>query len=113
MGYDRISVNHIPPPFYNMVDQGLLDEPMFAFYLGNTEDGTESVVSFGGVDKNHYEGKMIKLPLRRKAYWEVGLDAISFGKESAELENTGVILDTGTSLIALPSTLAEMLNSGL
>lgn len=111
LGYDTISVNKIVPPFYNMINQGLLDEPVFAFYLGdaNTE-GDESEVVFGGVNPDHYTGKITKIPLRRKAYWEVDLDAITFGKETAELDNTGVILDTGTSLIVLPSTLAELLN---
>merc|ERR1711939_590107 len=74
LGYDTISVNHIPPPFYNMIDQKLLDEPVFAFFLGNTDDGSESEATFGGIDKSHY---------------------------------------TGTSLIALPSTLAELLNKEL
>ncbi|KAL8828551.1 MAG: hypothetical protein Q9191_002521 [Dirinaria sp. TL-2023a] len=112
LGYDTISVNKIVPPFYNMLDQGLLDEPVFAFYLGDTNngDGDESEAVFGGVNKDHYTGKMTKIPLRRKAYWEVELDAITFGDQTAELDNTGVILDTGTSLIALPSTLAELLN---
>lgn len=110
LGYDTISVNHIPPPFYNMIDQGLLDENVFAFYLGDTNDGSESMATFGGVDKSHYTGKMTMIPLRRKAYWEVNLDAMSFGKDTAEFEGTGVILDTGTSLIALPTTIAELLN---
>ncbi|RMD42310.1 hypothetical protein DV735_g2816, partial [Chaetothyriales sp. CBS 134920] len=110
LGYDSIAVNHIPPPFYNLVDQGLLDEPVFAFYLGSTEDGTDSVVTFGGIDATAFSGKLIKIPLRRKAYWEVNLDAITFGKDTADLDNTGAVLDTGTSLIALPSTLAELLN---
>jgi saccharopepsin len=52
---------------------------------------------------------MTRIPLRRKAYWEVDLDAITFGEDTAELEDTGIILDTGTSLIALPSTLADLL----
>jgi len=111
LGFDTISVNKIPPPFYNMIDQDLLDEPLFAFYLGSTENDAEgSEATFGGVNKNHYTGKITEIPLRRKAYWEVDLDAISFGDSTAELENTGVILDTGTSLIALPTTLAELLN---
>lgn len=109
LGYDTISVNKIVPPFYNMLDQKLLDEPVFAFYLGDTNEGQESEATFGGIDKSHYSGELVKIPLRRKAYWEVDLDAITFGDETAELENTGVILDTGTSLIALPSTLAELL----
>ena len=75
----------------------------------NTE-GDVSEAIFGGVDKEHYTGKMINIPLRRKAYWEVDLDAITFGNETAELEETGVILDTGTSLITMPSSLAELLN---
>jgi len=110
LGYDTISVNKIPPPFYNMIDQGLLDEPVFAFYLSDTNNGDDSEATFGGIDKSHYTGKMTTIPLRRKAYWEVDLDAITFGDSTAELENTGVILDTGTSLIALPTTLAELLN---
>lgn len=111
LGYDTISVNKIPPPFYKMVEQGSLDEPVFAFYLSNTETGgEESEVTFGGVDKKHYTGEMTKIPLRRKAYWEVDLDAITFGDTTAEIEDTGVILDTGTSLIGLPSTMAELLN---
>lgn len=109
LGYDTISVNKIVPPFYNMLDQGLLDEPVFAFYLGDTNEQQESEATFGGIDESHYTGKLVKLPLRRKAYWEVDLDAITFGKETAEMDNTGVILDTGTSLIALPSTIAELL----
>lgn len=108
LGYDTISVNHIVPPFYQMVNQKLIDEPVFAFYLGSGDEGSEVV--FGGVDEKHYEGKIEYIPLRRKAYWEVDIDSIAFGDEEAELENTGAILDTGTSLNVLPSDLAELLN---
>lgn len=112
LGYDTISVNKIPPPFYSLIDQGLIDEPVFAFYLGDTAGGDEgaSEAVFGGIDESHYTSDLIEIPLRRKAYWEVDFNSISFGDETAELTETGVILDTGTSLIALPSTLAELLN---
>lgn len=110
LGYDSIAVNGIRPPFYNMIDQKLLDEPVFAFYLGDANDGSESVATFGGIDKSHYSGKMTKIPLRRKAYWEVNFDALTFGDETAELDNTGAILDTGTSLLVFPKTFADLLN---
>jgi saccharopepsin len=109
LGYDTISVNRIVPPFYSLINQGLLDDPVFAFYLGDG-DASESEAVFGGVDKSHYSGELIKIPLRRKAYWEVDFNSISFGDATAELDNTGIILDTGTSLIALPQTLADLLN---
>lgn len=111
LGYDTISVDKVVPPFYQMVNQDLVSEPVFAFYLGSSStEGDDSELVFGGIDESHYTGKMTKIPLRRKAYWEVDLDAITFGGETAELDDTGAILDTGTSLIALPSTLAELLN---
>ncbi|GAB0147143.1 saccharopepsin [Epichloe bromicola] len=60
LGYDSISVNRIPPPFYNMLDQNLLDEPVFAFYLGASEDenSSPSVITLGGTDPNHYSGQV-------------------------------------------------------
>jgi saccharopepsin len=110
LGYDTIAVNGIVPPFYNMLNQKLLDEAVFAFYLGDSDkEGDDSEATFGGVDKSHFTGELTKIKLRRKAYWEVDFDAITFGDSTAELDNTGVILDTGTSLIGLPSTLAELL----
>ena len=109
LGYDTISVNKMVPPHYHMMNRKLIEQPMFSFYLSSTDDGSESEVVFGGVNHDHYHGDITWIPLRRKAYWEVTLDSIKFGKDEAELENTGVILDTGTSLIALPSDFADLL----
>ncbi|ODQ64190.1 aspartyl proteinase [Nadsonia fulvescens var. elongata DSM 6958] len=112
LAYDTISVNKIVPPFYNALNNGLLDEPQFSFYLGDTEKDKEGGVAvFGGHDSDYYHGDITWLPVRRKAYWEVSFDAITLGGETAELESTGAAIDTGTSLIALPSSLAEILNS--
>lgn len=128
MGYDTIAVQHVVPPFYNMMKQGLLDEPLFSFWLGNDPEAGEAV--FGGIDPKHHIGKIDYVPLRRKAYWEVELEKVKFGKETLELENTGAAIDTGsssislllsllsltssrpagTSLIALPTDIAEIIN---
>ncbi|CDH08780.1 probable Saccharopepsin [Zygosaccharomyces bailii ISA1307] len=112
LGYDTISVDRVVPPFYSAWDQGLLDEPKFAFYLGTdgeSKDGGEA--TFGGVDQSKYEGDITWLPVRRKAYWEVKFDGIGLGDEYASLASHGAAIDTGTSLIALPSGLAEIINS--
>ena len=130
LGYDTIAVQHVVPPFYNMMKQGLLDEPLFSFWLGNDPEAGEAV--FGGIDPKHHVGKINYVPLRRKAYWEVELEKVKFGDETLELENTGaaidtgssslplplplppsytdVVYDTGTSLIALPTDIAEIIN---
>ncbi|SCV73699.1 BQ2448_6129 [Microbotryum intermedium] len=108
LAYDTISVNHVTPPFYNMINQKLLDDPVVAFYLSSEEQG--SVATFGGIDSDHYNGKIEYVPVRRKGYWEVELESVRFGEETLRLENTGAAIDTGTSLIALPSDIAEIIN---
>ena len=109
LGFDTISVNHVTPPFYNMVNKDLVDAPVFAFYITDAEGQSEMVL--GGVDESHYTGPVTNIPLRRKAYWEVELDALTLGGETASFEDTGAILDTGTSLLTLPSTMAELVNA--
>lgn len=111
LGFDTIAVNHVVPPFYNALNLGLLDDPVFAFKLGDTNKGTESSFTLGGIDESAYSGELTYLPVRRKAYWEVQFDSITLGHETAELENTGAVIDTGTSLLTLPSGLAEIINS--
>lgn len=97
LAYDTISVNHIVPPFYNMIQQGLLDEAVFSFRLGSSEeDGGE--VTFGGIDQSSYRGSIHYVPVRRKAYWEVELQQVAFGDDLLELENTRAAIDSGTHL---------------
>lgn len=103
LAYDTISVNRIPPPFYEMINQKLIDEHVFSFRVGASEDdGGE--VTFGGIDPSGYTGSISYVPVRRKAYWEVELEMVGFGHEELELEKTGAAIDTGLlpSLISPP-----------
>jgi len=115
LGYDTISVLHTVPPFYKMMEKGMLDDPVFAFYLGSAEgtkaDPNGGEVVFGGVDEAHYEGEIFYAPVRRRGYWEVELKSVKFGKEEMQLNNVGAAIDTGTSLIALPTDTAEIINA--
>lgn len=85
-----------------MVNKNLVDDSVFSFRLGSSEaDGGEVV--FGGIDDSAYTGKIQYVPVRRKAYWEVELEKISFGDDELELENTGAAIDTGMSYSMLTS----------
>ncbi|BGP33842.1 aspartic proteinase precursor [Rhodotorula toruloides] len=94
IAYDTISVNGVVPPFYNMINQGLIDEQVFSVYLGKENDDSEIV--YGGIDDKHYQGKIEYFPVRRKGYWEIELEAFKLGDETLELENTGAAIDTDT-----------------
>lgn len=77
-----------------MVNEGLVDEPVFSFRLGSSEeDGGEAI--FGGIDETAYTGKLDYVPVRRRAYWEVELEKVALGGDELELENTGAAIDTG------------------
>ena len=110
LGYDTISVLHTVPPFYKMMEKGMLDEPVFAFYLGSAEgtkaDPNGGEVVFGGVDKAHYEGEIFYAPVRRRGYWEVELKSVKFGDEEMKLHNVGAAIDTGKCLarVSNPTT---------
>ncbi len=112
LAYDTISVNQVVPPIYNAISQGLLDEPKFAFYLGDSGKSSDGgVATFGGIDNAYFTGNLVNLPVLRKAYWEVAFDSLTLGNETAELQNTGAVIDTGTSLLTFPTGLADILNS--
>ncbi|KAF9394473.1 Vacuolar protease A [Podila verticillata] len=110
LGYDTISVLGVVPPFYNLVNQKLIDDAVFGFYLAGADGTTGGQMTLGGVDSNHYEGDLQWHNVRRKGYWEIDLTKIVLGDEEVDLE-AGAVIDTGSSLIVLQTALAEMINN--
>lgn len=111
LGYDTISVAGVVPPFYNLMKQGLITDPVFSFYLARAADGEVEGGSLflGGVEEQHYEGPVKYAPVVRKGYWEVELNSFSVGNEDLGIKGTAAI-DTGTSLIAMPSAISDTIN---
>lgn len=55
-----------------MVNQGLVKEPVFSFWLNrNVEELDGGEIVFGGVDSNHYKGNHTYVPVTQKGYWQV------------------------------------------
>ncbi|KAG0266469.1 Vacuolar protease A [Mortierella polycephala] len=109
LGYDTISVLGVVPPFYSLIDQKLIDEPVFGFYLAGPDGSTGGQMTLGGVDDSHFEGELDWHNVRRKGYWEIDLNKIKLGDEEVELDS-GAVIDTGSSLIVLQTAMAEMIN---
>lgn len=81
-----------------MINQKLISEKLFTFYLGK-KDGELGEVIFGGIDHSQYTGEIRYAPVIRKAYWEVRLDSFALGSDTLELTNTGAAIDTGNHWI--------------
>lgn len=55
-----------------MMNQGLVKENVFSFWLNRDADDDEGgEIVFGGVDPNHFIGNHTYVPLTRKGYWQV------------------------------------------
>ncbi|KAF9182892.1 Vacuolar protease A [Haplosporangium sp. Z 767] len=109
LGYDTISVLGVVPPFYNMINQKLVEEPVFGFYLAQADEALGGQMTLGGVDSDHFTGNLKWHDVRRKGYWEIDLNKIKLGDEEVEL-TSGAVIDTGSSLIVLQTAMAEMIN---
>ena len=83
-----------------MVALGLVDEPVFAFYLSD-KSGVDGEMDLGGIDEKHYTGELNYVPLSSATYWELKLDAININNASVTTVNKAIV-DTGTSLLAGP-----------
>jgi len=114
LSYPVLSIDGVKPPFNNMLDQGLLEEPMFSFWLSrdpNSPQGGEII--FGGIDPDHYTGDITWVDITRKAYWQFQVDGLqvtnhvdgSFCEGGCQM-----IADTGTSLIAGPVAEIKKIN---
>jgi len=102
LGFKSISQYQIPTPFEAMIDQKLIDEPVFAFYL-QQDASKQGELLFGGIDKSHYTGELVDVPLTSESYWEVSLDAMAFGGKPVISSAQKAIIDSGTSLLAGPT----------
>ncbi|CAA0826503.1 Aspartic proteinase A1 [Striga hermonthica] len=116
LGFKEISVGNATPVWYNMVKQGLVKEPVFSFWLNrNVEEEEGGEIVFGGVDPNHFKGKHTYVPVTQKGYWQFDMgDVLIDGKESGYCNGgCSAIADSGTSLLAGPTTVVAMINQAI
>ena len=116
LGFQEISVGNAVPVWYNMVNQGLIKEPVFSFWFNrDAEDEEGGEIVFGGVDEDHYKGEHIYVPVTQKGYWQFDMgDVLIDGKTTGFCTGgCAAIADSGTSLLAGPTSIITEVNHAI
>lgn len=116
LGFQEISVGNAVPVWYNMVNQGLVKDPVFSFWFNrNAEEEEGGEIVFGGVDPSHYEGEHTYVPVTRKGYWQFDMGDVLIGGKTTGFCAGGcsAIADSGTSLMAGPTTIITEVNHAI
>ncbi|XP_003940442.4 napsin-A-like [Saimiri boliviensis] len=105
LGFPVLAVEGVRPPLDVLVEQGLLDKPVFFFYLNRdpeVADGGELVL--GGSDPAHYIPPLTFVPVTVPAYWQIHMERVKVGSElTLCARGCAAILDTGTPVIIGPA----------
>jgi hypothetical protein len=103
LGFTSISIDGTTTVFENAIQQNAVDQPIFAFYLGDNAPGE---LTIGGYDSSKFEGDLQFVKLDEATYWQITLDKIVAGdkykKEPKAGEKITAIVDSGTSLMVGP-----------
>ncbi|KAF7836864.1 cyprosin-like isoform X1 [Senna tora] len=130
LGFQDISVKKATPVWYNMIEQGRIKQQIFSLWLNN--DPMEKIggeIVFGGIDWRHFRGDHTYVPITKNGYWQIQVGDILVGKNSTGFViilfcsclnliglcegGCAAIVDSGTSLIAGPTTVVTQINHAI
>ncbi|KAG0041601.1 Vacuolar protease A [Gryganskiella cystojenkinii] len=102
----------------NLVDQDLLDEPVFGIYLSkhgpdDSDDSKGNQLTLGGLDPDHYSDEGLEwheVSRKDQGQWAIELTAFALRREAFEIDGNAMI-DSGFPYIALTRYQAEMINA--
>ncbi|XP_040508620.1 gastricsin isoform X1 [Gallus gallus] len=105
LAFPSISAGGATTVMQKMLQENLLDFPVFSFYLSGQEGSQGGELVFGGVDPNLYTGQITWTPVTQTTYWQIGIEDFAVGGQSSGWCSQGCqgIVDTGTSLLTVPN----------
>jgi cathepsin D len=114
LGFRSITSAGQRPVIQNLARQAGLKKKVISFafgrYLSNTQGKSEMLI--GNTNKALYKGKITYYALSKVAYWQAKVKTFGAGT-NAGVTNVDGIFDTGTSLIAAPSSIAAAFWKGV
>ncbi len=116
--FSNLSATNTPTVFDNMVAEGLVDSPVFSFYL-SSDPSKPGQLTLGGTDPSRYVGDVVYVDVTKPQTWSIKLDAFNVnGVNYVPLDApansfTTVHIDSGSAALFLPSRILTELMSQL
>lgn len=119
MAYPALAEKGVKPVFDEMIDQKLLKNNIFSFYLTSKQAesaGIQSDMTFGYYDKEKFKGDIHWNDVKLKYMYGVQLDDILFdGKSTGVCKKPKkgpclITFDSGTSLMSVPKWATKNFN---
>lgn len=115
LGFPNLSQISGNPLTLGLYTQGTLKRAIMGIWLG---DG-RGEIAFGGVNSRLYSGNIAWFKVTRPSYWQIPITKYQIGTFSNTLGSGNIstrsgnraILDTGTSLMALPTRISNKINT--
>ena len=110
LAFSGVSVGFHTPVFENAIRQNVVDQPIFAFYLGR-ESGRRGELTFGGYDSSKFEGDLNYVKLDEATYWQTRMDSFQIGdyQKRPSGNDMTAIIDSGTSFITGPKEVVDQI----
>lgn len=104
MAFTPVAEDNVVPPFINMIEQGLLDEPVFSVWMDRNQTAPHGgEIIFGGVDTTKFRGDFHYIPLISETYWKFKMDGGFVNNFEFCKGGCISICDTGNPWITGPS----------
>ncbi|KAK9018829.1 hypothetical protein V6N11_033875 [Hibiscus sabdariffa] len=103
LGFQEILVGNVVPVWYNMVNQGLVQQPVFSFWLNrNLQYDFGRKLVFDGMYHKHIKGEHTYVAVTRKRCWQFDRGDFRIGNKTTKFCVSGcnAIVDSGTSMLA-------------
>jgi len=117
LGLDSLALAPEFSFFGEMAKQKRLEQPSFGVFLADSDDEV-SEISFGGHAPEHLKSELVWTPVAMPelGYWQVTVTRIRIGDRIVDFCDDGqcrAVVDTGTSLLAVPKAFADELQDSL
>lgn len=117
LGLDSLALAPEFSFFGMMAAQKLLEQPSFGVFLAESDDEV-SEISFGGHSPEHLKSGLSWAPVAMPelGYWQVQIKSLRIGNRTLDFCDDGqcrAVVDTGTSLLAVPKLFADELQDTL